>query len=178
LKDIWEGDDVQCYCGPIHQTLWQQQQQWWWWWYGMSPFFNYIWQDSSDGDRHITRPLQTLKLSWDLPCCHTICPAASRSREQVFCWLLRKFLYSIPLLLIICLSLLSVNGEVKPVCAGVGHFWRVSPHAILWASGRRIGAEQMFPTRLVQKPSSVPTPLPARPLCGYQDYLPIQHLLA
>jgi hypothetical protein len=21
LKDIWEGDDVQCYCGPIHQTL-------------------------------------------------------------------------------------------------------------------------------------------------------------
>jgi hypothetical protein len=45
---------------------------------------------------------------------------------------------------------------------------------MLWASGWRIGAGQMFPARLVQKPSSVPTLLPARPSFGYQDNLPVQ----
>jgi hypothetical protein len=32
----------------------------------------------------------------------------------------------------------------------------------------------MFPTRLVQKPSSVPTLLPAHPSFGYQDNLAVQ----
>jgi hypothetical protein len=47
--------------------------------------------------------------------------------------------------------------------------------AILWASGRRIGVEQMFPTRLVQKPSSIPTLLPARPSLVHQDNLSVQY---
>jgi hypothetical protein len=110
-----------------------------------------------------------------LPSCHSVCPAAKRSREQVFYWLLRKHLSSIPLLLMISLSLLTVNNFIKPACAGVSHCWRVSPHAILWASGRRIGAEQMFPTGLVQKPSSIPTLLPACLSFGYQDNLPEQY---
>jgi hypothetical protein len=35
----------------------------------------------------------------------------------------------------------------------------------------------MFPTRLVQKPSSVPTLLPVGPSFGYQDNLPVVYLL-
>jgi hypothetical protein len=34
----------------------------------------------------------------------------------------------------------------------------------------------MFSTRLVQKPSSAPTPLSARPSFGYQDNLPVQYM--
>jgi hypothetical protein len=34
----------------------------------------------------------------------------------------------------------------------------------------------MFPTAVVQKPSSVPTLLPARPSFGYEDNLPVQYL--
>jgi hypothetical protein len=72
-------------------------------------------------------------------------------------------------------SFLTVNYFVKPACIDVSHCWRVSPHALPWASGRRIGAEQMFPTRLVQKPSSVPTLLPPRHSFGCQDNLPVQY---
>jgi hypothetical protein len=61
------------------------------------------------------------------------------------------------------LLLLAVNYIVKPACAGVSHCWRVSPYAVLWASDRTIGAGQMFPTRLVKKPHSGPTLLPAPP---------------
>jgi hypothetical protein len=96
--------------------------------------------------------------------------------QKAFCWLLRKHWYSIPLLLMISLYLITVNLFVKSACTGVSHCWHVSPHAILWASGRRIGAEQMFPTRPVQKPSSVPTLVPARPSFGYQNNLPVVYL--
>jgi hypothetical protein len=34
----------------------------------------------------------------------------------------------------------------------------------------------MFPTSLIQKPSSIPTLLPARLPFGYQDDLPVQYL--
>jgi hypothetical protein len=44
------------------------------------------------------------------------------------------------------------------------------------ASVRRIGAEKIFPTRVVQKPSSVPTLLPARRSFGYDDNLPVQYV--
>jgi hypothetical protein len=40
----------------------------------------------------------------------------------------------------------------------------VSPYAVLWARGRRIGAERMFPTRLVQESPSDPILLPLIPL--------------
>jgi hypothetical protein len=112
------------------------------------------------------------------PSCHSVCPAASMSREQAFYWLLRKHRYSIPLLLMISLSLLAVNYFVKPACVGVSHCWRVSPHAILWASGRRIRAEQIFLTRLIQKPPSVSTLLTARPSFGWQDNLPVQYVFS
>jgi hypothetical protein len=44
----------------------------------------------------------------------------------------------------------------------------VCQDAALWANGRRIGMEQMFPTTLVKKPS-VPTAHPARPPFSYKD---------
>jgi hypothetical protein len=70
----------------------------------------------------------------------------------------------------ISLSLLAVNYFVKPSCVGASHCWRMSPRAILWASGRRIGAKQMFPTRkrLPFRPSSPPVPhLAAKTTCPY-----------
>jgi hypothetical protein len=56
-----------------------------------------------------------------------------------------------------------VNLFVKPACAGVSHCWRVSLYAVLWASDQMIGAGQMFHTKLITKPPSSPTLLPASP---------------
>jgi hypothetical protein len=99
-----------------------------------------------------------------LPSCHSVCPAAWASV------LLTVKKTSVEKTVIIN-DLPLHTYCVKLACAGVSHCWRVSPHAILWASGRRIGAEQMFPTRRVQKTSYVTTPLPARPSFGCQDNL-------
>jgi hypothetical protein len=117
----------------------------------------------------------TRNLSWELP---SLLPlglsgGVKLARAAV---LLTVKKTSVPLLLMISVSLLAVNYFDKPTCAGVSHCWRMSPHAILWASDRRIGAEQMFPTRLVQKPSSFSNLLPARPSFGYQDNLPVVYL--
>jgi hypothetical protein len=71
-------------------------------------------------------------------------------------------------------TLTAVNYFVKPACAGDSQCWLVSPHA----SGRRIRAEQMFPTTLAQKPSSVLTFLPAHPSFGYQGHLLVQYILS
>jgi ABC-type thiamin/hydroxymethylpyrimidine transport system permease subunit len=67
------------------------------------------------------------------------------------------------------LPLLTVNYYVKPIVP-VLSVADESPHAVLWASGRRIGTEQMFPDRRVQKPS-VPTVLAARLSSGCQSIL-------
>jgi hypothetical protein len=51
------------------------------------------------------------------------------------------------------------------------HCWRVSPYAVLLASGRTIEAEQMFLIRIVKKPHSVLTHPSARFSFHYQDNL-------
>jgi hypothetical protein len=66
------------------------------------------------------------------------------------------------------LPLLTVNYSVKPIVP-VLSVADESPHAVLWASGRRIGTEQMFPDRRVQKPS-VPTVLDTRLSSGYESF--------
>jgi len=40
--------------------------------------------------------------------CHSVCPAASRSREQAFYWPLRKHRWNIPLLLMFSFFILTV----------------------------------------------------------------------
>jgi hypothetical protein len=80
---------------------------------------------------------------------------------------------SILLLLMISLSLLTVNYFVKPACAGVSHCWCMSPHAIPWANGQRNREEQMFPTTLIQKLSSIVTLLPTHPSLEDVGYIKV-----
>jgi hypothetical protein len=55
------------------------------------------------------------------------------------------------------------NYFVKSSYAGVSHCWYVSPYTVLWASCWTVGAQQVFPTRLVKKPPSSLTLLPTHP---------------
>lgn len=70
----------------------------------------------------------------------------------------KKHRWNIPLFLTTFLFLLIVNYFVRSASVCVGYCWSGSQQAILSVSGRMFGEEQMFPNRLIQKPSSV-TPL-------------------
>jgi hypothetical protein len=119
--------------------------------------------------------MRTSYLKSYLPICHSVCPGALRSRKQSFYWLLRKHHLSIPLFLMASLALFTVNCYIQPACAGVSHWWRVTTHNTM-SNGLRIGKEQMFPTRLVQKPSFVLNLLPTRPSFGSQDNFALQYV--
>jgi hypothetical protein len=71
-------------------------------------------------------PLRASYLDSCLHSCRSVCPAASRSREKAFYWLLKKHPYSIPLLLMISISLPAVNYFVFLACVGVCRYWLVT----------------------------------------------------
>jgi hypothetical protein len=97
---------------------------------------------------------------------HSVCPVASRSRQQASHSLLRKHSYSMLLLLMISVYLIWIT--VKPPCAGVSHCRGTSPHAVRWARSPRIRTEQMFPSGLAQQI------LPFRPSSPPDHHLPIE----
>jgi hypothetical protein len=69
---------------------------------------------------------------------HSISPAALKSSEDAFYWLLWKHRSNTPLLLIIPFSFLTVNHFVKPACTRVSHFWRVTAQDAMskWSKDR------------------------------------------
>jgi hypothetical protein len=101
-------------------------------------------------------------------------PATSSLEKQAFYWLLGKHLCSVRFLLMISMSLLCITFLILFVL--VLAIADMSAHAMLWASGQRIGIEQIFTTRLVQKPSSILTLLHTHLLLGYQDDLHVQYV--
>jgi hypothetical protein len=79
----------------------------------------------------------------------------------------------------------TVNYFVKSACPGVNRCWCVLLHAILWASDRRIGVEQMFSATLYRNRLSFQFPLPLFPHLGTKitclysktTYLPLNFTL-
>lgn len=81
------------------------------------------------------------------------------------------------LLLLVSLYLLTVTCFLKPASAGVSRCWRMCLQAALWISAWRMGSEQMFPIRPVEKTLTVPTLLLGRRLYCYGENLPVHYVI-
>jgi hypothetical protein len=117
--------------------------------------------------------IRTSYLEICLPSCHSVRPAASRSREQAFYWLLRKHRSSVPLLLMISfclllwislLNLLVLVFAIADVCHRTQYYEQVVEGSE-WSKCFLLDSHRnLLPFR------------PARPSFGYQANLPIPYI--
>jgi hypothetical protein len=115
------------------QTEGSNPWRWWWWWWWWCETSLVVEAEGRAEECWI--PVPTIRASYlesCLPRCHSVCPAASRSHEQAFYWLLRKHRHGIPSLLMISfktwinlLNLLVLVLAIADVCHRTQYFEQV-----------------------------------------------------